>query len=153
LERCLRKDRKLRLAAIADARWHLDEATNADERPRSRARLPWVAATVSTVVAVALAVNTFRGPIDLPRLNDVVQFTIEPPDDASFGGLPGPGSGNVAQLAISPDGQKLVFVGMHDGAVKLWLRPLGTLTSTPLAGTEGAAFPFWSPDNRVVAFF
>ena len=39
------------------------------------------------------------------------------------------------------------------GASYLWLRPLGSLTSTPLAGTEGAAFPFWSPDSRVVAFF
>jgi len=117
------------------------------------ARLPWIVATASTVAVLALAANAFRGATEVKPSNDVVQFTIDPPDDASFGGLPGPGSGNAAQLALSPDGQKVVFVGMHDGAVKLWLRPLGTLTSTPLAGTDGAAFPFWSPESRVVAFF
>jgi Tol biopolymer transport system component len=34
----------------------------------------------------------------------------------------------------------------------LWVRPLDSLTSQPLAGTEGAAAPFWSPDNRFIAF-
>lgn len=34
----------------------------------------------------------------------------------------------------------------------LWVRPLNILTAQPLVGTEGAAFPFWSPDSRFVAF-
>ena len=28
-----------------------------------------------------------------------------------------------------------------------------TTTAQPLAGTEGATFPFWAPDGRAVAFF
>jgi Tol biopolymer transport system component len=153
LERCLQKDRKRRLAAIADARWHLDEARHAVERPRRYGLLPWIVATASAVVAVALLAYLLRGPADVAHADDVVQFTIDAPDDVSFGGLPAPGSGNAAQLAVSPDGQKVVFVGMHAGAVKLWLRPLGSVSSTPIAGTDGAAFPFWSPDSRVVGFF
>jgi hypothetical protein len=35
----------------------------------------------------------------------------------------------------------------------LFLRSLGTLTVTPMAGTERATYPFWSPDSRFVAFF
>jgi hypothetical protein len=34
----------------------------------------------------------------------------------------------------------------------LWLQRLGSLEAQPLAGTDGAAFPFWSPDGRNVAF-
>ncbi|MDH4197631.1 MAG: hypothetical protein OEW05_09510, partial [Candidatus Aminicenantes bacterium] len=35
----------------------------------------------------------------------------------------------------------------------MWIRPLDADDSAPLPGTEGAAFPFWSPDSRFVAFF
>jgi hypothetical protein len=34
----------------------------------------------------------------------------------------------------------------------LWLRPLATTVAQPLAGTEGASAPLWSPDNRSIAF-
>ena len=33
------------------------------------------------------------------------------------------------------------------------IRPLDSLTARPLAGTEGAAYPFWSPDGRQIGFF
>ena len=34
-----------------------------------------------------------------------------------------------------------------------WIRPLNSLESYPLVGTEGAYRPFWSPDSRYLAFF
>src|SRR5579863_2359525 len=40
-----------------------------------------------------------------------------------------------------------------NGKAPLWVRSLDALTAQPLAGTEGAAFPFWSPDSRSIAFF
>ena len=56
-------------------------------------------------------------------------------------------------FAVSPDGRRLAFVGPDaSGLVMLWVRPLDSLAAQPLAGTEGAAAPFWSPDNRFVAF-
>ena len=27
------------------------------------------------------------------------------------------------------------------------------LTAQPLAGTEGASYPFWAPDGRAIGFF
>ncbi len=36
---------------------------------------------------------------------------------------------------------------------QLWVRPLDSLTAQPLAGTEGATYPFWSPDGRAIGFF
>ena len=56
-------------------------------------------------------------------------------------------------FAISPDGRRLVFVAAGDGQTRLWLRALDASTAQPLAGTEGATLPFWSPDSRSIAFF
>ena len=39
------------------------------------------------------------------------------------------------------------------GRFQLWLRSVGSVTARLLPGTEGAAFPFWSPDSRTIGFF
>jgi eukaryotic-like serine/threonine-protein kinase len=57
------------------------------------------------------------------------------------------------QLAVSPDGGSIVFVASTDKGAQLWHRSLGSVEANVLPGTEGAAFPFWSPDSRAVAFF
>ena len=55
---------------------------------------------------------------------------------------------------VSPDGTRLVFSGTDTtGKVQLWIRPLDAYTATPIAGTENAILPFWSPDGRFVGFF
>src|SRR4029453_14887095 len=55
-------------------------------------------------------------------------------------------------LAVSPDGANVVFVANKDGRPTLWLRALNALDARPLAGTDNAQFPFWSPDNRSIGF-
>jgi eukaryotic-like serine/threonine-protein kinase len=60
-----------------------------------------------------------------------------------------------AQLAISPDGQQIVVApgfGVQQ-PTPLWLRPLASTSGQLLAGTEGASFPFWSPDGQSIGFF
>ena len=60
-----------------------------------------------------------------------------------------------AQLAISPDGQQIVVApgfGVKQSS-PLWLRPLASTSGRLLTGTEGASFPFWSPDGRSIGFF
>ncbi len=56
-------------------------------------------------------------------------------------------------LALSPDGRRLVFSATVAGKRQLWLRPLDSFTNQLLAGTEGADSPFWAPDGRHLAFF
>ena len=58
-----------------------------------------------------------------------------------------------ASFALSPDGRQIAFVASGDGTPRLWLRPLDKTTAQPLAGTEGASYPFWSPDSRSLGFF
>ena len=61
---------------------------------------------------------------------------------------------SASQLALSPDGRRLVFVAASSyGVSQLWVRSLAGVEVQALAGTEGASFPFWDPDNRFVAFF
>jgi eukaryotic-like serine/threonine-protein kinase len=56
--------------------------------------------------------------------------------------------------ALSPDGRHVAFVGYTpDAKSLLWLRPLDSVVARPLAGTDGAALPFWSPDSRSLGFF
>src|ERR1700726_505079 len=56
--------------------------------------------------------------------------------------------------AISQDGLRLAFVARDSsGKTLLWVRPLDSLTAQPLAGTEDARQPFWSPDSRFIGFF
>jgi Tol biopolymer transport system component len=64
-----------------------------------------------------------------------------------------PGDLPVDSFAISPDGRTLAFTAVRHGKQLLWVRPLGDLESRPLAGTDGAAYPFWSPDSRSIGFF
>jgi serine/threonine-protein kinase len=57
-------------------------------------------------------------------------------------------------LALSPDGDVLVFVGLDsDGETRLYRRRISEFESYVLPGTEDAGSPFFSPDGKWVAFF
>ena len=45
-----------------------------------------------------------------------------------------------------------MYVGSSNGTVRLFARQLDTFEVRPLAGTEGALHPFFSPDGRSVGF-
>jgi Tol biopolymer transport system component len=56
-------------------------------------------------------------------------------------------------FAVSPDGRQVAFVATADRASRVWVRPFDAGNARPLAGTEGASYPFWSPDGRAIGFF
>src|SRR5207237_10184545 len=88
-------------------------------------------------------------PAAAPETRPAVRFAVAEPKEAPFATNP------VEPLqTISPDGQRLVFRAQKQGQqATLWLRSLDGLEAKELAGTEGAQTPFWSPNNRFVAFF
>jgi Tol biopolymer transport system component len=88
-------------------------------------------------LAAAVSIPVLRTPADAPEMR--VEIVT-------------PSTTRSNSFAISPDGRKLVFVASGNGQPRLWLRRLDTAEAQPLAGTEGAANPFWSPDSRSVAF-
>jgi len=148
LRRCLEKDRKRRLADAADARLEIEDAlttpaadpTWATAALPARALLPWalVAAFSVALIAGLLAWAPWRSAPALAETRvDIVT----------------PATADTMSFALSPDGRQIVFVASGDGGSRLWLRSLATTTPQPLAGTEGASFPFWSPDGRSIGFF
>jgi Tol biopolymer transport system component len=149
LRRCLQKDQRVRLHDIADARIEIEDALSAPEpaaavsagiASRSRERFAWILATTCLIAAAVLAVRYFREPAP-PALPEMRLDVVTPITTLR------------ASFAISPDGRKLVFVASGDGGSRLWLRPIDSPTAQPMAGTEGATYPFWSPDSRSVGFF
>jgi hypothetical protein len=64
-------------------------------------------------------------------------------------------SNEVSHLMISRDGTWIAFValGDTDGSPMVWVQRTGSASARAIAGSEGASYPFWSPDNLYVAFF
>jgi Tol biopolymer transport system component/tRNA A-37 threonylcarbamoyl transferase component Bud32 len=56
------------------------------------------------------------------------------------------------RLAWSPDGEAFVYTGPGKGKSQLWLRKLDELQATPIAGSEGATSPVFSPDGKEIGF-
>jgi serine/threonine protein kinase/Tol biopolymer transport system component len=84
----------------------------------------------------------------------VRRMTIALPDDEPLAGARFGVSGvGRNTIALSPDGQLLVYVGERSGQSQLYRRPLDEFEVRPVPGTEGATDPFFSPDGRQVGFF
>jgi eukaryotic-like serine/threonine-protein kinase len=57
-------------------------------------------------------------------------------------------------IALSPDGQMLAFAATDaSGQSSLWIRALSSSEAQPIAQSEGALLPFWSPDSEFVGFW
>lgn len=110
---------------------------------------PWlkrfgVAVTVAAVLGIAVWWLAFGVGRPAKRAN-AVRASVLAPVGMSF--VP-------HQFALSPDGTQLAFSGADaEGSTALWIRTLSTAAAHRLDGTDGAAFPFWSPDSRRVGFF
>lgn len=115
-------------------------------RPKNRERLAWIVAGVcllGLLAALPFAIaHLRRAPVD----ERVLKVSVMPPGKATM-------SGAVPALALSPDGRRLAFVASSEGRDLLWVRSLDSLSAQALPGTEGASFPFWSPDSRFIGFF
>jgi Tol biopolymer transport system component len=150
LRRALKKDVHQRLGDIRDARLEIEETSTeagAPERPSNRVlperrRLPWILVTVLSFVVAVMAIPTRQ------HLREGVSDPREMRTDIMT-----PATSEASSFALSPDGRQIVFVASGDGLPRLWLRPLDKATGQPLAGTEGASHPFWSPDSRSIGFF
>ncbi len=153
LARCLVRDPKARLRDIGEARIVIDEVLAGgmqDSEVTSVARqkrswLPWGIAAVA--VATALATLLIGGLKGKPAPGgQLTRTSVLMP-------ISGKAALSAGTFALSPDGGAIVFLASDETGSRLFVRELAETEPRPLAGTDGAVFPFWSADSRQIAFF
>ena len=158
IRRCLRKDLQVRLRDIADARIEIEELLNetasvalvsrADLRRHLLSRRRLIATALAAAVAAAAVIAWWmaaRSPTPRPQLARVA-IPLDPGQHLV--------TGTSMLLALSPDGTRLAYVAAGAGArSQIFLRGLDRFEATPIAGTEGATAPFFSPDGEWVGFY
>jgi eukaryotic-like serine/threonine-protein kinase len=87
-------------------------------------------------------------PLPSPTAQLVTRLTITLPPGQQLAGFE-----NGSAVALSPDGTHLAYVARQGNMQQLYLRALDSLEVRPVAGTEGAVGPFFSPDAQWLAFF
>jgi len=156
--RCMRKDRERRFQSIADARIELEELSVAETRPREIATAPgkapgnarrlglatWFLAVIAVLAALAFSVRQWRIPREAGQVIQL-RLHLEPPPDL--------GRPQAANVIVAPNGSRVVYRGSVAGSILLYTRALDELQVRPLAGTEGAENPFFSPDSDWIGFF
>lgn len=162
LRRCLEKDPARRLHDLADARIELDEAladprgdtgtgvaaAASRDRRRGREVIAWGLAALASIGLAAVLLLNRTSPEPSDGTPDVYRSAVILPAGIQFTDVD-----PAARFALSPDGRRLALVATDaSGIPMLWIRPLDSLAAQPLAGTEGASYPFWSSDGRSVAF-
>ncbi len=157
LKRCLEKDVRLRVHDIADARLSLMDSPAAvgesggkaigPADSRSRMRRTAAAGLVGLVLGGALVAGWFERLSHRPAAVSVVRLSLDLPRGQA---LPVDG---VPNLAVSRDGARVAYVAKNEsGASSLYVRSIGSFEATPLAETDGAARPFFSPDGQWLGY-
>ncbi|MCX6132879.1 MAG: protein kinase [Ignavibacteriales bacterium] len=151
LRRFKRESSRSRVSRVSVARpiYKSDNAASASAEMKPKIRITrrefaaWILAGVLLVSSVVVAYFSLRESEVF-----VTRSSILPPEKTTFNADLG------GHIALSPNGKLLAFVG-QDSARKsnVWVRPLNALSGQMLSGTEGAQYPFWSPDSRFIGFF
>lgn len=143
-QRLLAKPRDARFQSAADLAWALEHltsraATYSAAAPR-RAAAAWLAVPALLAAAAAGVWLATSGAPPAPR---TVQLAWSLPEVLSLGSPP----------AISPDGSRIAFVGSDERGSRLYVRDLSSLETHPIAASDGAQYPFWSPDSSSLGYF
>lgn len=149
VRRCLEKNAEQRFQSARDLSFALSALSGTETNSAARAvasaprRLPlllWISALFALCAVAAVTWFLARRPAPTARM----QFALAVPDEMS-----------ISQMALSRDGSKLVFVSPEEKSAlpMLFVQNVGSPNVTPLQGTQGASFPFWSPDGAYVGFF
>lgn len=163
LRQCLEKNRARRLRDAGDARLALESAvadptaggvpSEADGHASSRARRVRIRsaialAAIGLIATAVLFALWMRRPVTGHR-TPVIAFDIAESPGLTLASF----SEQFPPLGIDAAGERIVLAYRADGVTRLYLRHLSETGLRPLAGTEGATAPFFSPDGRWIGFF
>ena len=155
---CLAKDPEERFQTVHDLKLQLkwiaeasasQLAAPAQVRARRvvQKRTIMIAAAVGWILAAAALAFFLSSRSQLEEARRPMTAEWLAPVDADYAPV------SAGAPALSPDGSKLAFLTGILGNTKLWVRDVATGTVSPLAENEHPSFPFWSPDEKYIAFF
>jgi serine/threonine-protein kinase len=158
VRRCLRKDLQSRLRDIADARLEIEELLQESIPMRSvqgaivgvapQRRVGLLTGLGFAVVAVAALALWRAAPWQVSEPAAPARLAIDLPPGQQLVVGPSP------SVALSADGRRLAYVAARPGsATEVYVRSFDRFEATPVAGTEGASAPFFSPDGNAIAFY
>ena len=160
IRQCLVKDPRLRIRDMGDVRLALDGAFETAAAPTVTPSSPdrrWTRTAAFLLAAAAAVVAAVGGGVVAWMLSRTPPVTTAPiarlamtlPDDQRLG------AENLDQLAlaVSPQGTRVVYVGVMSSREQLYVRAIDGVESKALAGTEQATNPFFSPDGEWIGFF
>src|SRR5271169_2592436 len=111
---------------------------------KRRERATWIGAGL--VLALIAAYLGWRSGLDEQSVGPA-HLTVALPQGKSLL------SSSTEPVIISPDGSVIVYAATgEDRKTRLYSRKIGDFESTPIAGTEGAYCPFFSPNGEWLAF-
>ena len=154
VRRCMSKAPEGRWQAASDVmaelRWVTEVGTQEGPSPSVAAPALWKRAIPWSIVAVLAVITAVMSwsdsPVRSPGSTTPRRVTIDLAEGVT---LP---TGMGTAIAISPDGQTLVYVGASASGRQLYRRDMNQFFSTPIPGTEGALMPAISPDGDAVVF-
>ncbi|PWT91849.1 MAG: hypothetical protein C5B54_04520, partial [Acidobacteria bacterium] len=154
LRHCLEKNPEERFQSMRDIAFDLETVTGISSTQVTAsipASAPFKFKKLHSAATILFALSTILFAIAYfsrhPEPAQIIRFSVDIPNP-TLGGV------GTEELAISPDGKKLIFYAPYTSSqFILWFRSLDSNVSQPLPGTEDARYPFWSPDNRHVGFF
>ncbi|MDA2930045.1 protein kinase [Acidobacteria bacterium AH-259-O06] len=159
LRRCLQKDPLSRLRDIGDARIEIGEALTEPSEDSAMVKLVpggLSQRVVSWSVAAAFALGAIVAGLTVWRITRPAPLPAAPPKHLAIT-LPPTAPMEIETwrpaLAISPDGNRLVYVANRGGKRQLYLRQMDDQEALPIPGTEDGYSPFFSPDGESIGFF
>ena len=140
-----------RLRDIGDVLGDIDDAKAGAESTarRSVSSARWKLATAAVIVVASVAtasawmLSSRGSPAAAPIRTSVTLPTAVVLDTAD----------DTRSLAMSADGRRLAYVGTAAGRKGLYIRSLDAFDAKLIDGTDGARYPFFSPDGNWIAFF
>jgi len=146
VRRCIEKSPEQRFQSAKDLSFALGALSGTDSSSVLRSAtaaerlqwLKWAMIAVAFVIGAAAAWLFVTRPAPQQRMQFAIAIHSE-----------------VSHMALSPDGMMLAMVSPDENSQLpvLLVQKIGSPDVRLLSGTEGASYPFWSPDGAFIAFF